>query len=121
MGLKIITLRLFKRKMNIGSKDDVKEVEIQSLQLNTSPALLLDEKDCIESRPANKDELLAFAKKYNPAKWHPTIFGIDQKIGQTIVGPMAILYKINGKKVEVANQNPIHGLPAHSLVLFVKV
>lgn len=116
MSLKLVCRALFRRPLYLGDK----EVTIQSLQINTSPAVLVDPENCTQDRPANREELEMFAKKYNPSFWHPDILGIEPAVSPSIFGMLARVYKTSGGAVEDVLYNPIWGLPRDSLILFVK-
>ena len=97
-----------------------RRAEIISLALNTSPAVIARDDFYPGWRPANREELDFFAKKYQPARWYPDIFGIGENISPTIFGPIAPLFKVSGRTAVPAGQNPIWGLPQGALVLFIK-
>jgi len=94
-----------------------KRVEIISLEINTSPPLILKDNFLLGWRPANKKELSIFAEKYKPAT---PIYGIEQDVKSGIFGPMVIVYQTKERSIQKVNQSMFYGLPNNSLILFIK-
>ncbi len=115
----IKTLRLFAHMhghpewLLIGNQ----QMQVRMIQINTSPSLLTKMYGEVGGRAANKKELELFAKEYKP---FVTVYAVDETSGPTMFGPMSKLYKTKRGKVVQATPNPVHGLPADTLVLWIK-
>lgn len=116
MSLRLMIRGILGRSVYLGEL----EVKIYRMEAGCSPSVLIMAENCKQDRPANKEELEAFAKKYKPSWWYPDIFGIEKGTsGPTPFGRIVEVYHIKGKRVERVPYNPIWGLPRNSLVLFV--
>ena len=114
MSLGLVLRQFFGRPLYVGTR----EVKVFRLAIATSPPLLFDDVD--EWRPATREELVAFVKRYNLKAWHTEIYAVDPEVQPSPFGPITRIYKAGGQSVEQAGQNPLLGLPAGTLVLFVK-
>lgn len=94
--------------------------ELEIIRVSTTPAECMKDDFYPGWRPATKEELSRFAKKYKPSRWYYTIYGVEGKSVSTIFGPLVRTYKTKGKEVEQAVVNPIWGFHPQELVLFVK-
>ena len=94
-----------------------RQMQVRAIQVNTSPSLLTKMYGEVGGRAANREELESFAKEYRPLF---TIYAVDETNEATIFGPMSRSYKTARGKVFQATPNPVHGLPADTLVLWVK-
>jgi len=94
-----------------------RQMQVRAIQINTSPFLLTKMYGEEGGRAANREELEFFAKEYRPVF---TVFAVDETSEATMFGPISRLYKTVRGRVVQATVNPVHGLPADTLVLWVK-
>ena len=94
-----------------------RQMQVRAIQINTSPSLLTKMCGEVGGRAANREELESFAEEYRPFF---TVYAVDETSEPTIFGPMSRLYKTARGRVAIATPNPVHGLPADTLVLWVK-
>lgn len=108
--------RVLKRPLKVGDK----EFELVSLSCATSPGYIAKEDYYPGHIVANENELAMFFEKFKPSSWMQ-IHGVNSTdIIKSMFGPIAKVFKTNGLKVEGVQVNLFHGLPAGTIILFVK-
>lgn len=116
MNIQLWLHLIFNKKLHVGEK--VFEVHSSGTYITTMGELI---ERGTELQPANKDELLSFAKKYHPSGWFSGIYGAERG-RKTLSDPFpADIYKISGETIKRGGQSWDCGVPpAGTLILFVR-